>query len=40
MTGHAQVVDGGGAFAGRAWAKQGDWITAKRPLKMYRPKGR
>lgn len=39
VTGHAQVVDGG-AYAGRAWAKQGDWITAKRPLKMYRPKGR
>jgi NAD(P)-dependent dehydrogenase (short-subunit alcohol dehydrogenase family) len=39
VTGHAQVVDGG-AYAGRAWAKQGDWITAKRPLRMYRPKGR
>jgi NAD(P)-dependent dehydrogenase (short-subunit alcohol dehydrogenase family) len=39
VTGHAHVVDGG-AHAGRPWAKQGEWITAKRPLRMYRPKGR
>src|SRR5262249_28186638 len=36
VTGHAQVVDGG-AFAGRPWSKQADWITAKRPIRMYRP---
>jgi len=39
VTGHAQVVDGG-AHAGRAWRKQGEWITGDRPLKMYRPEGR
>ena len=39
VTGHAQVVDGG-AFAGRPWSKQADWITAPRPIKMYRPEGR
>ncbi len=39
VTGHAQVVDGG-AFAGKPWAKQGDWITEHRPIRMYRPEGR
>jgi len=39
VTGHAQVVDGG-AFAGRPWSRQADWITAPRPIKMYRPDGR
>ena len=39
VTGHAQVVDGG-AFAGRPWSRQGDWITADRPIKLYRPEGR
>lgn len=39
VTGHAQVVDGGAA-AGRKWSKQGEWITAERPIKMYRPEGR
>ncbi len=39
VTGHAQVVDGG-AFAGRPWSKQGDWITQHRPIRMYRPTGR
>lgn len=39
VTGHAQVVDGG-AYAGRPWSKQGDWITAARPLRLYRPTGR
>ena len=39
VTGHAQVVDGG-AFAGRPWSRQGDWITHDRPIKLYRPEGR
>jgi NAD(P)-dependent dehydrogenase (short-subunit alcohol dehydrogenase family) len=39
VTGHAQVVDGG-AFAGRPWSKQGEWITQHRPIRMYRPAGR
>jgi len=39
VTGHAQVVDGG-AFAGRPWSKQADWITTPRPIRMYRPPGR
>jgi len=39
VTGHAQVVDGG-AFAGRPWSKQADWITQARPIRMYRPAGR
>ena len=39
ITGHAQVVDGG-AYAGKPWARQGDWITADRPIKMYRPEDR
>jgi NAD(P)-dependent dehydrogenase (short-subunit alcohol dehydrogenase family) len=39
VTGHAQVVDGG-AFAGRPWRKQADWITTPRPIRMYRPPGR
>ncbi len=39
VTGAAQVVDGG-AFAGRPWSKQGDWITQPRPIRMYRPAGR
>jgi NAD(P)-dependent dehydrogenase (short-subunit alcohol dehydrogenase family) len=39
VTGHAQVVDGG-ALAGRPWARQGDWITQDRPIKLYRPEGR
>jgi NAD(P)-dependent dehydrogenase (short-subunit alcohol dehydrogenase family) len=39
VTGHAQVVDGG-AYAGRAWSKQGEWITQPRPIRMYRPEGR
>jgi len=39
ITGHAQVVDGG-AFAGRPWSKQADWITQHRPIRMYRPAGR
>ena len=39
VTGTAQVVDGG-ASAGRPWRRQGDWITKKRPLRMYRPEGR
>jgi NAD(P)-dependent dehydrogenase (short-subunit alcohol dehydrogenase family) len=39
VTGHAQVVDGG-AYAGTPWARQGDWIKADRPIKMYRPADR
>lgn len=39
VTGTAQVVDGG-ANAGRPWARQPDWITRPRPLKLYRPEGR
>ena len=39
VTGHAQVVDGG-AFAGRPWHRQPDWITTDRPLRLYRPEGR
>ena len=39
VTGHAQVVDGG-AFAGRPWSRQGDWITGERPIVLYRPEGR
>jgi NAD(P)-dependent dehydrogenase (short-subunit alcohol dehydrogenase family) len=39
VTGHAQVVDGG-AFAGRPWSRQPDWITGDRPIKLYRPEGR
>ena len=39
ITGHAQVVDGG-AFAGRPWHRQAEWITTDRPLKLYRPEGR
>ena len=39
VTGTAQVVDGG-ANAGRPWARQPDWITRARPLKLYRPEGR
>jgi NAD(P)-dependent dehydrogenase (short-subunit alcohol dehydrogenase family) len=39
VTGHAQVVDGG-AFAGRPWRRQGEWITTDRPIKLYRPEGR
>ncbi len=39
VTGHAQVVDGG-AYAGKPWAKQGEWITEHRPIRMYRPEGR
>ncbi len=39
VTGHAQVVDGG-AFAGRPWSRQADWITQPRPIRMYRPSGR
>lgn len=39
VTGTAQVVDGG-ANAGRPWARQPDWITRHRPLKLYRPEGR
>ena len=39
VTGHAQVVDGG-AHAGRPWRKQGEWITAQRPIRMYRPDDR
>ncbi len=39
VTGHAQVVDGG-AFAGRPWGRQADWITKDRPIKLYRPEGR
>jgi len=39
VTGQAQVVDGG-AFAGRPWKKQADWITQHRPIRMYRPAGR
>ena len=39
VTGHAQVVDGG-AFAGRPWSRQADWITKSRPIRMYRPPGR
>lgn len=39
VTGHAQVVDGG-AYAGRPWRKQGDWITRPRPIRMYRPDDR
>jgi hypothetical protein len=30
----------GGAFAGRPWSRQADWITKDRPIKMYRPEGR
>ena len=39
ITGHAQVVDGG-AFAGRPWHRQAEWITTDRPLRLYRPEGR
>ncbi len=39
VTGTAQVVDGG-ASAGRPWSRQGDWITRKREIKLYRPEGR
>lgn len=39
VTGHAQVVDGG-AYAGKPWRKQGDWITKQRPIRMYRPDDR
>ncbi len=39
VTGHAQVVDGG-AFAGRPWSRQPDWITGDRPIRLYRPEGR
>ena len=39
VTGTAQVVDGG-AFAGRPWGRQADWITRERPIKLYRPEGR
>ncbi len=39
VTGTAQVVDGG-AFAGRPWSRQADWITRERPIKLYRPEGR
>ena len=39
VTGTAQVVDGG-ANAGRPWARQADWYTKKRALRMYRPEGR
>jgi NAD(P)-dependent dehydrogenase (short-subunit alcohol dehydrogenase family) len=39
ITGHAQVVDGR-AYAGEPWARQGDWITTDRPIKMYRPEDR
>jgi NAD(P)-dependent dehydrogenase (short-subunit alcohol dehydrogenase family) len=39
VTGTAQVVDGG-ANAGRPWRRQGDWITKRRPIKLYRPEGR
>ena len=39
VTGTAQVVDGG-ANAGRPWARQEDWYTKKRALRMYRPEGR
>jgi NAD(P)-dependent dehydrogenase (short-subunit alcohol dehydrogenase family) len=39
VTGHALVVDGG-AYAGRTWSRQGDWITQPRPIKLYRPEGR
>jgi NAD(P)-dependent dehydrogenase (short-subunit alcohol dehydrogenase family) len=39
VTGHAQVVDGG-AFVGRPWSKQEDWITQPRPIRLYRPTGR
>jgi len=39
VTGTAQVVDGG-ANAGRPWARQVDWYTKKRALRMYRPEGR
>ena len=35
----ARLVDGGAA-AGRPWARQADWITKARPIKMYRPEGR
>jgi len=39
VTGHAQVVDGG-AFAGRPWSRQADWITERHEIRMYRPPGR
>jgi len=39
VTGHAQVVDGG-AFAGKPWRKQGEWITEPKPIRLYRPEGR
>jgi NAD(P)-dependent dehydrogenase (short-subunit alcohol dehydrogenase family) len=39
VTGHAQVVDGG-AFAGKPWNKQHESMTARRPIKLYRPDGR
>lgn len=39
ITGHSQVVDGG-AYAGKPWSRQGEWITAQRPIKMYRPEDR
>ena len=39
VTGHAQIVDGG-AYAGKPWKKQGDWITQPKPIRMYRPEDR
>ena len=39
VTGHAQVVDGG-AYAGKPWRKQGEWITKPRPIRMYCPDDR
>ena len=39
VTGHAQIVDGG-ANSGPRWAKQGEWITKPRPIRMYRPQDR
>jgi len=39
ITGEAQVVDGG-ANAGPRWSKQGEWITKKRDIRLYRPPGR
>jgi len=39
VTGTAQVVDGGAA-AGRPWSRQGEWVTRRREIRMYRPEGR
>jgi NAD(P)-dependent dehydrogenase (short-subunit alcohol dehydrogenase family) len=39
ITGHDLVVDGG-FLTGLPWRKQPDWVTAHRPIRIYRPEGR